>query len=383
MASGCECGDPSKGFQTYTFVQNGVPRCFTVFHPISRAGESLPVVISSQCYGKDKLMSISMTNDKAGDNQAAARYGYARIGVSTPDGHWTFGNNNVVNDLAPMPCSDEDSKDIAYIRKVFNFIESNPDKFDASRVYAEGFSQNSMFSAYIGFCFPDNVVGIWQGGSGMAITGDPINLPGCQGQVTASDFANECANCNACLQSHPCTECQYWPIYPCYSPKRPMVNCLSEYTNDFISNDKQGLGYSTGTNMYEKMLEEGHDARLLRFSPSNDDTIKGGHQDPRNLDYWQVGCMGITASCSQECETAFVACVAGEDTSTGMKQTEAFGTCMDADIFSGLSGCTVDCAPTFGMLAASENPTRDEVKHFGAGSNEASSKPATSHCEME
>ena len=81
--------------------------------------------------------------------------------------------------------------------------------------------------------------------------------------------------------------------------QRPMVNCVSEYTNDFISNDKQGLGYSTGTNMYEAMLEEGHDARLLRFSPSSDDTIKGGHQDPRNLDYWQVGCMGITASCSQ------------------------------------------------------------------------------------
>ena len=66
-----------------------------------------------------------------------------------------------------------------------------------------------------------------------------------------------------------------------------------------------------------------------------------------------------------------------------MKQTEAFAACMDAGIFSGLSGCTVDCAPTFGMLAASENPERDEVENFGAGSDEASSKPATSHCEME
>ena len=66
-----------------------------------------------------------------------------------------------------------------------------------------------------------------------------------------------------------------------------------------------------------------------------------------------------------------------------MKQTQAFGTCIDADIFSGLSGCTVDCAPTFDMLAASENPTRDEIENFGAGSDEASSKPATSHCEME
>ena len=78
-----------------------------------------------------------------------------------------------------------------------------------------------------------------------------------------------------------------------------MVNCLSEYTNDYISNDKQTGQYSTATNMYEKMLDEGHDPRLLRFSPSADETIKGGHQDPRNLDYWQVGCLGITESCTQ------------------------------------------------------------------------------------
>merc|ERR1712109_44914 len=175
----CETGDTSKGFTTYGFVKDGVQRCFTVFHPLERAGESLPVVFSPQCYGKDNLMSISMKSVFAADNKAAARYGFARIGVSTPDGHWTFGNNNIVNDAAPMPCSDEDSKDIAYIRKIFAFIESNPSKFDASKVYAEGFSQNSMFSAYIGFCFPDNVLGVWQGGSGMAITGEPPNLPGC------------------------------------------------------------------------------------------------------------------------------------------------------------------------------------------------------------
>merc|ERR1712156_925214 len=53
----CESGDTSKGFTTYGFVKDGVQRCFTVFHPLERAGESLPVVISSQCYGKDKLQS--------------------------------------------------------------------------------------------------------------------------------------------------------------------------------------------------------------------------------------------------------------------------------------------------------------------------------------
>merc|ERR1739844_439783 len=377
----CESGDPSKGFQTYGFVQDGVQRCFTVFHPLDRAGESLPVVISSQCYGKDNLQSISMTNENTADNKAAARYGFARIGVSTPDGHWTFGNDNIVNDLKPMPCADEDSKDIAYMRKIMKFVEENSEQFDATKVYAEGFSQNSMFSAYIAFCFPNNVLGVWQGGSGMAITGEPPNLPGCQGQVSASDFANNCQNCNACKASHPCTECQYWPIYPCYSSNRPMVNCLSEYTNDWISNDKATGLYSTATNMYEKMLDEGHDARLLRFSPSTDETIKGGHQDPRNLNYWQVGCLGITESCTEACETAFVGCVESEDTSTAMKRTQAFENCIDVDVFSVLDGCTETCAPTFGMLASSEDP-ETALGAFGAGADSADAAPNTSRCEI-
>ena len=188
---------------------------------------------------------------------------------------------------------------MAYMRKIFEFIEAHPEKFDASKIYAMGFSQNSMFSAYIGFCFQDKVLGVWQGGSGMALTGEPPNLPGCQAQVTASDFANNCQNCNQCMASHPCTECQYWPIYPCYSPTRPMVDCLAEYTNDFISVGKEDPdAYSTATNMYERMVTEGHDARLLRFSPPSDGTIPGGHQDPKNKHYWIAGCLGITAPCS-------------------------------------------------------------------------------------
>merc|ERR1712102_13339 len=44
--SGCECGDSSKGFQTYTFTQNNRQRCFTIFHPLSRQNEVLPVMFS-------------------------------------------------------------------------------------------------------------------------------------------------------------------------------------------------------------------------------------------------------------------------------------------------------------------------------------------------
>ena len=51
--------------------------------------------------------------------------------------------------------------------------------------------------------------------------------------------------------------------------------------------------------MYETLLSEGHDARLFRFSPSDDETISGGHLDPKNKEFWQVGCLGITAPCSE------------------------------------------------------------------------------------
>ena len=53
------------------------------------------------------------------------------------------------------------------------------------------------------------------------------------------------------------------------------------------------LSYNTYT------VNEGQDVRLFRFSESEDGTIKGKHSDLQNLDYWQVGCMGITAPCSE------------------------------------------------------------------------------------
>ena len=94
------------------------------------------------------------------------------------------------------------------------------------------------FSAYIGFCFNDKVKGIWQAGSGMALTNEEPFVPNCGAQVKASVMAQCDADgdtCRSCYEKHPCTECMYWPIYPCYSSKRPMVACIHEYTNDPIS----------------------------------------------------------------------------------------------------------------------------------------------------
>jgi hypothetical protein len=379
-AGRCECADESEGFQTYTFWLGDVQRCFTVFRPIERQSEALAVYLAPNCYAKDKLSGIEGKKASTDGNVAAARYGFARFGLSSPDGAWTFGNNGIVNDDYPMPCSDEDSKDIPYLKAIFEFIESNPDQFDASRIYAGGFSQNSMFSAYIGFCFSDKVLGVWQGGSGLAYTGEEPNLPGCQGQVTASDYA-ECDNCKACIETNFCTECQYWPIYPCYSATRPMVDCVAAYDNDNIAVSDPDTT-NTAINMYETLLSEGHDARLLRFSPSDDETIPGGHTDPKNNAFWHVGCLGSTAQCSETCETAFIGCVDSQDISSASDRVAAFQTCIEESKFTDL-GCTVDCAPTFNMLAASEEPTTYLFDRFGAGAEVADAQPSSSNCIAE
>ena len=128
----CDCGNPSNGFTTYTFWQGEVQRCFTVFIPNERAGEVLPVVFGPNCYAGDVLMSIDGTSTLSEGNQAAARYGYAKVGISSPTHAWEFGNNGVVNDDKPMPCSDEDSVDIAYVRTIIQWLESQPDQFDSS-----------------------------------------------------------------------------------------------------------------------------------------------------------------------------------------------------------------------------------------------------------
>jgi len=397
----CDCGDQSLGFYTFTFWQEEVQRCFTVFYPLERVVDEVPeqlaVVFSPHCYSKDKLNGkLSMTNTKAADNKAAARYGYVRVAVSTPFKDWTWGNDGVSNDTYPMACADEDSPDIAYIRKVFTFLESQPQFFDMTRVYAEGFSQNSVFSAYIGYCFADNVRGIYQGGSGLFLTEQPFTAgPSCVPSVKVSDlknpdvcsFKNGKPDCKSCVKSHPCTECQYFPIYPCYSPKRPMVHCVIEYDNDpiatkTITKPKPAKYYSSGKNMYEAASNEGQDVRLFRFSKSEDGTIKGKHSDLQNLDYWQVGCMGITAPCSEECEVELVACVENGDISTALKRTKTFSTCMDPETFSGFSSCTLDCAPTLGMMSASQAPTEMENTNWGAGSDAAVAKPDTSICDM-
>jgi len=317
-----------------------------------------------------------MVNPNSAGNHAATRFGYVRIGLSSPTGSWHgMGNNGIVNDDIPMPCDDKDNVDIPYLKKVFEFIEANPNHFDASRVWAEGFSQNSVFSAYMAFCFSDKVLGITQGGSGLALTGQKPYFPGCEGQVAHSDIEECHGNCELCIQTHPCEECKYWPIYPCYSEKKPMISCIHEYTNDPVSVDPANPDeHSSSLYMYEKMMAEGHDPRMFRFSPG--DSIKGGHSPPQNYEYWRVGCLGITPSCSKQCETSFLECMNAEFEDGPI----AFRKCIADFRFPNLAGCTLDCAPTFDMLKTSEEPAEARFDNFGPGLGTPSPRPDSSLC---
>ena len=84
----CECGDRSKGFTTYVFEAAGLHRCFTVYRPPNRCDEALPIVMKMQCYAGDKLKRLEMTDPDTGYNQAARRFGFARIALSSPNRDW-------------------------------------------------------------------------------------------------------------------------------------------------------------------------------------------------------------------------------------------------------------------------------------------------------
>ena len=60
-------------------------------------------------------------------------------------------------------------------------------------------------------------------------------------------------------------------------------------------------------------------------------------------------------------------------------RVEAFQTCIDEAKFTGL-GCTSNCAPTYNMLAQSEEPTTVMFDNFGAGAEVAGAQPSTSKC---
>ena len=189
-----------------------------------------------------------------------------------------FGNDGVVNDADPLPC-DAGGKDHAYARVALEWIRADAATFDPAAVYAEGFSQNSMYAASFAFCFEREVVGVYQGGSGLALAGKAPTPPGKQVECTESSFRK---HANQCVTNEPCGEkCQYWPIYPCFSETAPVIDCVVSYDDDFL--------YGSASHMNEALIREGHDSRLLVFTPDAAAGRDGGHKNPENYEHWLDG----------------------------------------------------------------------------------------------
>ena len=202
-----------------------------------------------------------------------------------------------------------------------------------------------MFAGYTAFCFPDNVLGTWQGGSGLALKGQDPTPPGKQVECSASSFIAHQKQCDAV---EPCTDCEYWPIYPCYSESKPMVDCLYSYEGDFL--------YKTAGYMRDALTREGHDSRYITIAG-------GGHSNPKNAQDWQAGCLGITTACTATCASSFTSCV-NTKVGAGTASDVAFKQCNEATSMPTLSGCTATCSPTLAMLRRS---WREEGRSDGRG----------------
>ena len=81
----CEVGNKKNGFTTYYFFINEHRECFTVYRPLSRSSQSLPVIATVQVRSwlnglhrlKYNYADFKSTSDTF--NRAAAKYGFARI----------------------------------------------------------------------------------------------------------------------------------------------------------------------------------------------------------------------------------------------------------------------------------------------------------------
>mmetsp|Transcript_104999 Transcript_104999/g.327476 ORF Transcript_104999/g.327476 Transcript_104999/m.327476 type:complete len:612 (-) Transcript_104999:225-2060(-) len=341
----CECGEINIKTFVFWTDDGSSQRCFHTWNYPSSApsGGPMPVVLHMDGYSGGK--KGSEMGGKMGD--AATYYGFVTftLGSLLKDGAGgfglEFGNKGIANDDNPTPCDKSDSRDIEYLEKIFQFIGDNPTLFDAAKVFTEGFSQNSMFAAYAAVCFKDKVAGIWQGGSGQARTGSNPVAPGFQGQCSFDSYTSHGDDC--CNQDF-CDECQYWPLWP-KTCSHKVVDCIASYTDDTIA-------CGSDWQMYEAMVQEGNDARLLSFPIPTGDTF-AGHRDPKNKWAWFAGCLGIVPACSATCEASFDACVDG---AADDKAYDKFATCEGQLKAGALGGCTVGCAPTLGMLRRSEEP---------------------------
>ena len=348
---GCQCAS-EDGFTTYTFEHQGDQRCLTVFTNAESGGAALPLIIQPDCY---------TSNELAGGREAetARLYGFHYMDLTSPDGGWDFPNNNEINDENySTQCDDSASKDMGYLRGVFMVVDQMiaDGLVDADKVFVQGFSQNSMFSIFMATCFPDQIAGVWQGGSGLYSEDDGARpLPKCEGACTADAFEE---HEEACVEVAPCETCKYFPVFPAKTGQA-IRSCIMMYEDD-------SSAHSTAVPGYNLLRAQGHEPQLMIFGADRASEI-GGHSAPVNEWAWINSCLGIQDPCSESCSTEVVACMDAfkenfrdpDDNAFSLADrrhrdiaTRHYGRCLEDNI----EQCARGCAATRDMLTVFETP---------------------------
>ena len=351
---GCECSN-APGFTTYTFEHKGEQRCLTVYTNPNGDGSPMPLIIEPDCYSANTLQgpfSGGPYNKAAADD-----IGFHYMDLTNPSGGWDFPNDNEINDSNyATQCTDTASNDIGYLKGVFMVVDQMiaDGLVDPNKVFVHSFSQNSVFALFMATCFPDDIDGIYQGGSGLYSKADGSKaLPGCEGNCKKSSFLEHGYDC---VQQEPCTTCDYFPVLP-VKTGAPIKSCIIMYDND-------GAAHSTAVPAYKLLKEQGHQPELKIFA-GNPATFLGDHDAPLNPWAWALDCLQLYDTCSDSCSASVVNCVEDfkqnwEDGVFSMDKPEHREAAVGHYAFclgEGSSGaCAKGCTPTHDMLTLYETP---------------------------
>ena len=314
----------------------------------------MPLIIEPDCYSANSLQEPFGGGPY---NKAAAdEIGFHYMDITNPSGGWDFPHDNEINDSNyATQCSDTASNDIGYLKGVFMVVDQMiaDGLVDPNKVFVHSFSQNSVFALFMATCFPNEIDGIYQGGSGLYSQADGSKaLPGCEGSCKKSSFLEHGYDC---IQQEPCSTCKYFPVLP-VKTGAPIKSCIVMYDDD-------GAAHSTAVPAYKLLKEQGHQPELKIFA-GNPETLLGDHDAPLNSWAWALDCLQLYDTCSDACSAAVVNCVedfkqAWEEGVFNMDNPEHreaavghYGFCVAE---SG-GTCAKGCTPTQDMLTLYEIP---------------------------
>ena len=129
----------------------------------------------------------------------------------------------VMNQDTLTPCTDEDSRDLAFIDHILSSLD--PTRFDLKRVYFAGESAGGAMALYAATCsrqrsLVHHVQAVAVHSSGLKVKGDGVKWPN-----HWSDLS----------ETGECIDCEYFPMVPL--PATNLTNmklCLFDGTNDFV-----------------------------------------------------------------------------------------------------------------------------------------------------